>query len=366
MPLTDPWLIYGAYGFTGRLITRAAVEAGHRPVVAGRDRERLRAVAEEHGLAREAVALDDAAGLRDVLGPVEAVVHAAGPFSGTWRPMADACLATGTHYLDITGEVEVFEALRPLDARARDAGVVLLPGVGFDVVATDCLAARLAAAVPEATRLLLAFHSTGSPSRGTARSMVEALRRPPLERAGGVIRPLPEGTDTLAVPFTDRERSAIAVTWGDVSTAYHSTGIPDVRTYATAPPGAARWYRLAVRARPVLALASVQSLLKWLVERLVENPEPGGGHSRVWGRAADDDGSSATGELVTPGGYAFTARSAVAAVERLLSGETSDRDRGFLTPSLAFGPGFVDELPGVSWVRRPPPPDESSKSAPSR
>lgn len=176
-----PWLLYGAYGFTGRLIAREAVERGHRPVLAGRDADETAALADALSLEHGVFGLDEEGALREALAGVDAVVHAAGPFSRTWRPMVEACLATGTHYLDITGEVEVFEALHALDGRASDAGVALLPGVGMDVVPSDCLAARLAERLPDATHLELALHSTGGPSRGTARTQVEALGEPARE-----------------------------------------------------------------------------------------------------------------------------------------------------------------------------------------
>ena len=151
------WMLYGANGYTGRLIARVAAGRGERPVLAGRSAEKLEPLARELGLEHRVVGLDDQDLQCAALADVDAVVHAAGPFSLTSEPMVDACLATSTHYIDITGEIDVFERIFARDGEARRAGVVLLPGAGFDVVPTDGVAARLARELPEAVELELAF-----------------------------------------------------------------------------------------------------------------------------------------------------------------------------------------------------------------
>ncbi|HKK27534.1 MAG TPA: saccharopine dehydrogenase NADP-binding domain-containing protein [Gemmatimonadota bacterium] len=365
--MTGPWLLYGAYGFTGELIARRAVEEGMAPVLSGRNAGKVRVLAAELGLEARPARLEDAAALRAALSGMEAVVHAAGPFVRTWRAMAAACLETGTHYLDITGEIEALEGLASLDGHARRAGVALVPSVGFDVVPTDCLAARLARALPGADRLEIAFESDGTPSSGTARGMVQSFERPPLERRGGKILPIEGGVEAVRVPFSDGERTGVPVSWGDVATAWHSTGIPDIRTYMVVPEGLAAWYRRLVAIRPLLAPGPVRAALEWLAARLVSDPDPERGSCRVWAQVRTAGGRSVSGELATPGGYAFTAASAAAAVRELLgegpagraggqAGAASRADRprsGFLTPSMAFGPGFVDRIEGTRWIRRP-------------
>lgn len=366
--MTGRWLVYGAYGFTGELIARRAVEEGMGPVLSGRDGGEVRALADELGLEARPARLDDPRALRAALSGVEAVVHAAGPFVRTWRAMAEACVDTGTHYLDITGEIEALEGLASLDGRARQAGVALVPAVGFDVVPTDCLSARLARVLPGADRLEIAFESDGTPSSGTARGMVQSFEKPPLERRGGEIRPIEGGVEAVDVPFSDGPRTAVPVSWGDVATAWHSTGIPDIRTYMVVPGGLAPWYRRLVAIRPLLAPRPVRSALEWVVARLVSDPDPDRGSCRVWARVRTAGGRSASGEVATPGGYAFTASSVTVAVRELLSGGPDGRPpapegaddpagprprSGFLTPSMAFGPGFLDRIEGTRWIRRP-------------
>jgi len=347
-----PWLLYGAYGFTGRLVARQAVAKGLRPILAGRRREPTVDLARELDLEHRVFALDDPATLREGLRGVRLVVHTAGPFSRTWRPVAEACLAGGVHYLDITGEIEVFEALASLDLAAREAGVMLLPGVGFDVVPTDCAAARVAGRLEEPVHLDLAFASSGGPSRGTALTMIEALGRPSKIRSGGRIVDVAWGGITRTIPFSDGERHGVCIPWGDVSTAYHTTGIGNIRVFTAVPRGVGRWLPLL---RLLLAWAPVRRAAARLVERTVRGPDDETlreGRNRVWAEARNRAGERARVELVTPIGYTFTGRSAVAAVRRVLRGGVAGEALGFRTPATAFGPDFVDEIEGVEWVGR--------------
>ena len=169
------WMLYGANGYTGRLAAREAVRRGSSPVLAGRNGDAVAALAQELGMPYQVFGLDDPQSVREALEGVKAVLHCAGPFSATSAPMVDACLATGTHYLDITGEISVFEAVHARHQEARRRDVVLLPGAGFDVVPTDCMAARLVEALPAATSLKLAFDAGGGPSPGTAKTSLERL-----------------------------------------------------------------------------------------------------------------------------------------------------------------------------------------------
>ncbi len=241
------WMVYGAYGYTGRLVAALAAERGELPVLAGRDERRLRTLGERFELEYRTVNLSDPAELRTALKGIDVVAHCAGPFSSTSAPMVDACLATSTHYLDITGEIDVFEAVLARDDEARHAGVVLLPGAGFDVVPSDCLAALLARALPGAQRLELALRGTGGVSPGTAKTAMESLGTTARARRGGVIGPVPPDLRRRQVEFADGRATAHAIAWGDVATAFRSTGIGDIVVYAAMPPALA----------PVMALAQV-------------------------------------------------------------------------------------------------------------
>jgi short subunit dehydrogenase-like uncharacterized protein len=253
------WLLYGANGYTGTLVARLALRRGERPVLAGRSAGKVAELAAELGLDHRVFGLDDAGAIARGLDGITAVAHCAGPFSATAAPMARACLAAGVHYLDITGEIDVFEDLHGLDGAAKAAGVVLLPGAGFDVVPTDCVAALLSGALPDASRLDLAFMVGGGPSRGTARTALEGMRHGGKARIGGAIATVPLGWRTIRAEFPSGPLTVASVPWGDVSTAYHSTGIPDITTYTVVPSGAVRADR-ALGVHRLLRLGPVMSL----------------------------------------------------------------------------------------------------------
>jgi short subunit dehydrogenase-like uncharacterized protein len=342
------WLVYGANGFTGRLIAAEARERGLTPVLAGRDERAVREVAEPLGLEWRVFRLDDPVALARGVGDMDAVLLAAGPFSGTSAPVVEACLAGGVQYLDITGEIPVFEAVFARDADARERGVALMPGVGFDVVPSDCLAARLAAALPEADRLVLAFApDRGGPSAGTARTIVENLGHGGAIRRDGRLVRVPLAWREAAIPFDDRPRHAVSVPWGDVSTAWRSTGIPNVVVMMATP----RWTGAALRVlQPgarLLRLAPFRHAAQRAADRWVEGPDEEvrrTGRVRLWGRATAPDGQRVEGTAITPDGYRFTALSAVESARR--AAEDPAARRGALTPSQAFGAGFLAELPG--------------------
>lgn len=345
------WLLYGAYGYTGRLVGRRAVEVGEEPILAGRDPDATAARAAALGLEHRSFALGEPDRVEAELAGVELVLNAAGPFSRTFEPMVRACLSRGCHYLDVTGEIAVFEAAYGLDERAREVGALLLPGVGLDVAPSDCLAVRTARRVSRPTHLDLALHSTGGTSPGTARSVVEGLARPGKVRRDGRIVDVRHGSVSRRVPFGDRERHALCIPWGDVSTAYRSTGVPNIRVFASAPRGAAA---VLPALAGLLRLPGARGAASWLVGSLVSGPseeERAGGGVRLWCEAWNDAGESARLEVVTPDGYTFTARSAVAAVRRVAEGRLETPGGGFRTPATAFGAGFVDEIPGVAWAR---------------
>jgi short subunit dehydrogenase-like uncharacterized protein len=333
------WLIYGANGYTGELVARLAVRRGQRPVLAGRSASRVGQLAAELGLAHRVFGLDERASLRRGLDGISVVANCAGPFAATAQQMAVACCDVGAHYLDITGEIDVFEQLHGLSAQAAAAGVVLLPGAGFDVVPTDCLAATVAAALPGAATLDLAFASGGGPSGGTARTAVAMLRGGGRARIDGVITPVPFGWKSLRADFPSGPRTVTSVPWGDVSTAYYSTGIPNVTTYTLTPPGAG----LAIAALRLGPAAAVADALA----RRISGPRDrrrARGRAEIWARATDGS-QSATATLTTPNPYDLTADSVVRAAIRLA--DQPAIPAGTHTPATAFGAGYVTELDGV-------------------
>jgi short subunit dehydrogenase-like uncharacterized protein len=340
-------LIYGSNGYTGRLIVQQALASGLRPILAGRDPEAVRIQAALCGLEHRAFPLDDRGAVTAGLAGATIVMHCAGPFARTSAPMADACLRGGVHYLDITGEIAVFEALAARDSEARDAKVMLLPGVGFDVVPSDCLAAHLVQRLPSAHRLALAFEARGGISRGTASTMVEGAGEGGMVRRDAVLQRVPAAWRTRSVDFGSGPTDVTTIPWGDVSTAYHSTGVGNIEVY-TAMPRLARTLLLATRPLGfLLRRRAVRGLLSRLVRRGAAGPSSRARErevSRLWGEATDRAGRRVVARMTTPQSYALTALTAVAAINAILGGAARP---GFQTPSRAFGADFILGIPGV-------------------
>ena len=345
-------LIYGANGYTGRLIAREAARRGLKPLLAGRNRDEIDALAKETGLLRRVFDLDHPTDIARNLDGVNVVLHCAGPFSKTAAPMLDACLNANVHYLDITGEIGVFEACHRVHARAQHQGTVVLPGSGFDVVPTDCLAAMLKKRLPDATSLVLAFEAGGGPSPGTAVTSVEGMAQGGRARIGGDIVSVPLAWKTREFLRDGKPRTAMTIPWGDVFTAFVSTGIPNIETYMAVPPktiARLRWMR---HIQPLLALRPVQNFMKRRV--LAATPGPSEQRRRdtgchVWGEVRNPAGKQVGLELETPNGYDLTVSASLGIAEHLL-GRTSAPAGGYFTPSQMMGADYVLKLPGVRLI----------------
>ncbi|MWV65987.1 NAD(P)H-binding protein [Halorubrum sp. JWXQ-INN 858] len=345
-------LVYGAYGYTGALVSRAAVDRGTDPILAGRDGDALRELGRDLRCSVREFDLSIPEAVTETVRDVDAVLNCAGPFASTAAPLVDACVETGTDYLDVTGEFRVFEALAARDAEATAADVTLLPGVGFDVVPTDCVAAALLDRLPDATALALGFDADGDVSRGTARTAVRGLGETVVARRGGALVSLPTDERERRIDFGRGERPAAAVPWGDLVTAAHTTGVGDVTVYAALPPRVARLRRLARPVGPLLRTRPVRWLLDRVVAARVEGPtaaERAANRAFVWGEARTDAGEVAVERLRTPDPYDLTVEASLAAAERVLAG---DAPSGFTTPAGAFGSSFVDVVDGVTWLDR--------------
>jgi short subunit dehydrogenase-like uncharacterized protein len=335
-------LIYGAYGYTGKLVAEEAVDRGVETVVAGRDDLKTEHLAERLGCRGRSFAVEDAT---DDLEDVDVLLNCAGPFVETFEPLVAACLATGTDYLDITGELSVFEAIAERDREAEKADVCLLPGVGFDVVPTDCLAGHLHDRLPGATELRLGFDPDGGISQGTLSSAIEHAAAGGKVRRGGEIVDVPTAHRSRRIDFGRGQRNAVAIPWGDVSTAYYTTGIENVEVYTAMPKPAEKALRLGRVSMPLLAFDPVKRALKLMTEMTVSGPsarQREQGACYVWGEATDGE-TTVTSRLNTPETYALTVDAATTAAQRVLEGDQV----GFETPAAAFTPEFVLGLDGV-------------------
>jgi short subunit dehydrogenase-like uncharacterized protein len=342
------FLIYGSYGYTGSLIVEQAVKAGLKPLLAGRDPGQLRAQAEKFGLEYRIFSIEDNVALDTALLEVDAVLHCAGPFVLTFRQMAEACIRTRRHYVDISGEIEGFEALAAMDADAKRAGIMLLPGGGFDVVPSDCLIAHVAGQLPGATHVELYIKSIGGGiSRGTARSGIENSHRQGRIRRAGKILTVPNGWDSKDVDLGRGPTRLVTMGWGDVSTAFHSTGIPNVTVYMGFPAAMVNGLRLMRFAGPLLYTRTVRDFMKWLIGKFLA-PGPSrrqneSGFSVLMAEVTDGR-HTVRAKLQTPEAYYLTALTSVEIMKNILA---DNLKTGFQTPSKVFGADFILQFPGV-------------------
>lgn len=347
MTTNRPWMVYGANGYTGTLVAEEALRRGHKPVLAGRTADKVRPLAEKLGLPWAAFGLDDISAITKAIEGVDLVFHAAGPFVRTSEPMVTACLERGAHYVDITGEIPVFARTLDRDAEARKAKVCLVSGVGFDVIPTDCLAKHVADKLPNARHLEIAFAPVMKTSPGTTKTMIEMMARGNVVRREGALVPAPTAADVRTFRFSDKERLGVSIPWGDLETAYKTTGIPNITTYMAMPSAQVRAMRVMGSALTSLFQSErVRKTLFGWVERGVHGPAEdalGKGRSYIYAVARDADDKRVEAWLETTEGYSFTAKGGVLAVERILA----ESPVGATTPALAFGADFVLSIEGT-------------------
>ncbi len=338
-------ILYGSYGYTGRLIAKECLAKKLNVILAGRNKEALQQQITETGFPFEVVDIDDTSSLHSLLLKGKVVIHCAGPFRHTSKAMADACLETKTHYTDITGEYQVFELLADYDQKAKAAGITIMPGTGFDVVPSDCLALHLKNRLPSATHLQLAFTmSKGGLSRGTKKSMVEGMGEDGQIRKNGKLTPLALGAKSMEVDFGSFKTSTLCIPWGDISTAWRSTGIPNIEVYAGASE---RMIKNAKRAKYINWLLRKRWVKRFLLKKIdKQNPGPSdekreNGRSYLWGKVSDDKGNQVESRLETLSGYSLTAKTSVLIAEKIISGNFQS---GYQTPAMAYGENLILEI----------------------
>lgn len=339
-------LIYGANGYTGELITRFAVERGMKPIVAGRNAIAIESVAKKYHLEYRVFSLDEAYRIENTLQEVDMVLHCAGPFSLTARPMVEACLRAKKHYTDITGEIAVFEACAAMSKKAEEAGIMLMPGVGFDVVPTDCLAKHLKGRLPTATRLSLAFYGMGRLSHGTQATMTMNVGKGGAIRRDGKITGVPAAWKTREIDFGEVTRNAVTIPWGDVATAYYSTGIANIEVLTVVPPSNLKMMKASRYLGWLLATKPFQDYLQKKIP--VGGPsdeERAKGKTLLWGEASDRNGNRVESRMQGPEGYTITAHAALNIAQKILAGNFTT---GYQTPAKAYGADLVLEIEEIA------------------
>jgi short subunit dehydrogenase-like uncharacterized protein len=345
-------MLYGANGYTGRLIAHEANRLGLAPVLAGRRGRKVEALGRKLGMETCVFPLDSPNDVEQCLRDVKVVLNCAGPFIATTVQMLAGCVAVGTHYLDVSGEIPVLEYIHSRPNEWRAAGIVVIPGVGANVVATDCLAAMLKQELPDAAYLRVAVGWPQKVSPGTAMSMLETIPEEGRVRIDGVIQRVPNAFKTAIIPFADGPAAAVTGPIGDVCTAYYSTGIKNIEAYVAMP---ARQLRRAKPPQFVLRLLrrnGFQGVIKGLIRHAVKGPgvrQRATEKSQYWAEVVNEAGQKVAATLMGRDAYTLTADAAVECVRRVL---TENLPPGPFTPASAFGAGFVNALPEVEVTIR--------------
>ena len=330
----NEFLLYGANGYTGELIARLATSYGLRPILAGRNQNKLSTLAQELGLSYRVFGLEDSQKLEAALMEVPLVINAAGPFIFTLKPMIEACLKTKRHYLDINGDINCFEQIKTYHGAAKEQGIMLMPGVGFDVVPTDCLSLFLKNKIPDAKRLKIAFATPGGTiSHGTAMTMTGKLGDGGMIRQNGKIIRRPLGEKGMMVNFGSKEIFVMSIPWGDVSTAFHTTGIPNIETFTAVPKKAYNLLKFQSVFNWLLRTNFVREYLRKKISQRPAGPDDAmrsKARSLVWAEVSNDKGDILSASLEGPEGYTMTAHGALIITKYVLEGSFKT---GYQTPA---------------------------------
>lgn len=343
------WMIYGATGYTGRLVVEEAIKRGHQPLIAGRTEAKLKPLAEQYSVPYRTFSLDDVNVIIAELqkNEIELVLHIAGPYKYTSDPMIQACLKVGVHYLDITGEIDVYQNAYRYHQQALDQEIVILPGVGFDVVPSDCLLKYVADQIENPTHLEIAFHNEGRASRGTLKSAIEIFRSVGnVVRRDGKLVKVPIGSVEKDIHFMSGTKKVYQGLWGDVETSYRTTGVPNIVTLFAYHEAVLKQLRQLNRVSPLLGIKFIRDYFKNQMDKLPEGPSAEMRDTlkiNMYAKATNAKGETAEAWLETVEGYRFTALACVHSVEQVLDGNY----QGALTPAGAFGSDFVLGIEGT-------------------
>ena len=352
-----------------------AVKRGLKPILAGRSKDKVEELAKRHGLDHLVFDLEDEEKMETALkGRAKAVLHCAGPFSRTAKKMVKACLKTSLHYIDITGEMIIFEALQRYDEAAKEKGIMILPGAGYDVVPSDCLALYLKNKMPFAKYLELAIMTKGGGiSHGTAQSIIENISKKGAIRLDGKISKVPHAYASrhdISFPFRNvmsksqkrhdisKGYTGVTVPLGDLFSAFISTGIPNITTYFIVKPAMVKWMKLLNYFGWLFANPLTHNFAKNKITKNQPGPteeQRNTAQSYVWGEVSTVDSRQLTVDnkeksepvraiLKLPDAYTLTALTSLKIIEKILSGNFK---AGYQTPATAYGEELIMEIEGV-------------------
>jgi short subunit dehydrogenase-like uncharacterized protein len=359
-------VLYGATGYTGRLVAAELSRRGLEHVLSGRDSETLARLADERGVPAKAATLDDGRALRELLGEASAVINCAGPFTLAGDALVAAAIDTNTHYTDSTGEQPFIRMIFDRHGSAAEhVGVALVPALGFDYAPGDCIANLAAGGHEPLDELVVAYDVEGfGMSRGTLRSGLEIMKGGDVVFEDGDWRPAPAGVFRANFDFPapigrqpmSRYPSGEVITVPRHSRTRRVASLMTIRTAAPSPALAP----ILPYAMPALALAlrtPLRPLLSRAVDLLPEGPPEDARRASAFtivARARGEDGSEGRGVVRGSDVYGLTAVTLAHGAE-LMSAPGYER-AGALAPAAAFdAASFLNHLTGhgLSWELNP-------------
>lgn len=357
--LPGPIVLYGATGFTGGLVAAELARAGVEFILAGRNPKKLAAVAAglkaetgtgtESGVTTEpeirAVGIEDRRGLRDLFDGCAAVISCAGPFSLHGEPVLAAAVEAGSHYLDTTGEQPfMLTAFEGYGRRAREAGVAVIPAMGYDYVPADLLVARVAAGLNEVDHVRIAYHSPFQPSRGTVRTSLEMFKGGDLQWRDGNLRPAPQSVRRSDFDFGPDlgRKKMMRFPSGEHVTVPRHLKVRSIETSMSAdsvlPTRVAGLMPLLARPTGLAMRTPIRGLVNRAVRLMPEGPDSAGRLSTRFAIGCEITASNETrrGQVTGTDVYGLTAAMVVKGALAAANGEI--RATGALAPAEAFDP----------------------------
>lgn len=370
--------VYGATGYTGRLVAEELARRGLKARLCGRNGGKLRALKASLGVDWDvrAAAVDDTPALRKAFDGASVVLSCAGPFTYYGAPVIEAALAAGAHYCDTTGEQPYMKRVFDfLDAPARERGVAVVPAVGFDYVPGD-LAASLAARGREPLEeMLLAYVVEGfGATRGTMHSALEMLRGGDLEYVDGDWRPASGAIVRERFAFGDGlgEQALAPYPGGEIVTVPRHVKTRAVRqrlaaSFLAPHPSLASVVPFTVPVMATLLNTPLRDLADAVIDRLPEGPSDDARRASrftITAVARGEDGEESRVVVRGSDVYGLTAVMAVEIARTM--GEDGFSESGALAPAqVVDAAGFLDFLGdhGVSYDA--PAPAKRAKKAPA-
>jgi len=322
-------LIYGAAGYTGKIIAVRAKELNLDFEIAGRDTQQTRKLAEELGVDYHIFDVDTDYAWQKALQDKQVLINAAGPFKFTAGQAMRACLKAGVHYLDISAELETYRLAEALDNEAKATGIQLISGAGL-FVSYDALVVHLSKMVAEPEYLKVGFRHYGGFSKGSVLSSKHIADLGILIRRNGHLIDYPDAKSKI-FSFGNEEVECMPTPLGGIILSYKSTGIPNIEEF----------FSLKLPASELSDLT---------LESLPDGPskdERASGRNGIAAELTGRDGKVVKAWVDAPSGYDLTPLSVVAVAHRILN---DDFKIGYQSPGSAYGEAILKDIPNTYLV----------------